>query len=123
MLKNSHVVPTRRWLGLLLVVCAGLFLLVVPAAPARNAGAQALLGTIPQAPGSVITGHDLKHDVSPLLSSIPPIRPSYSAGNLPDRDGLERPAGNTTRVQDPVVQRTFGSIGNAPAPRPGANFD
>ncbi|MFL5734931.1 MAG: hypothetical protein ACJ78Q_17375, partial [Chloroflexia bacterium] len=86
-----------------------------PAAAAKDAQ--------PVAPGGPVVGHDLRHDTSPPLSSMPAVRPG-PAGNrvLPDRGELRQTVARPW-VQDPVVQSSMSDASSPGMPSLRASFE
>src|SRR5438045_1468586 len=102
-MKIALPLRARQWAllaaGLMLVALAAQLVKPQPAASAQ-ADRVAAGGT---GTGAPLTGHDLRHDLSPPLGSIPPITPRPGSGKLADRDDLERITSTNPRVKDPVV--------------------
>ena len=77
---------------------------------------------VTEAASGVIVGTDVKHDVSQPLRDImlPPARPVTSIREMGEPGGTEEEEGRVIQsgppVEDPVIQRGFGSTPHDPVP-------
>ncbi|HMA33729.1 MAG TPA: hypothetical protein VKY74_04545, partial [Chloroflexia bacterium] len=90
-----------------------------PLAAAGGAGPDLVLSR----PDGAVVGHDLHHDQSAPLRSLPLIAPGPTNRPLVDRDGLPRLILPGPAAPDPVVQRLFHALGPPTMPGPIQNFD